>query len=245
MESLDLKVKNSQKFINFLQRFAPIEQTLLLELRTDKMLAKANTTIRDVVKYSCTPLEEIFEEGTVDTEIKIGIQNISKLCTAMKYFADSFTFKIFFKELNEENVATGLALKDDKLEVVLESSSMRIFTPISDETINNLTSDDLAIATFKFTKENQARLSQLLGFDSDAKEVTISLESKKGKLKACCKSFKLDIAETEGDDFVSEIGKKNYAFIDKEDAICYVKENMIVFISNESDTKTVIANPLD
>ena len=245
MEVLDLKVKNSQKFINFLQRFAPIEVTLLVEMRKDKMLAKANTTIRDVVKYSCVQLDEIFEESTIDKEIKVGIMNIPKLCTAAKYFSDSFNFRIFYDEVNNENVATGLALRDDKLEMTLETSTMRVFTPISDETIDTLTSEDDALSTFKFTKDNQARLSQLLGFDNDPKEVTITLESKKGKLKACCKTFKLEIGETDGEDFKNEIGKKNYTYVDKEDTICYVKENMIVFVSNESDTKTVIAYPLD
>lgn len=244
MKTLEFKVTNSGKFISFLQRFAVIEQSLLLEIKDKKLVGKTHTPEKSVVKYSSIDMEEVFDT-TTDENIKIGIMNIAKLCNAMKFFSDNFTMKITYSDEGEDTIASGINMQDDSIEVALPCGSMKLFTYISNDVLDRIGTTEGAAAEFSLTKEVQAKLSQLIGLDSDDKNLRIAFKSSNGKLKAQCKSFKLAVGEVEGDDINTAIFKSHYNYIDKEDTIAYVQDEKMVFVSSESDTKIIIGEAQD
>lgn len=239
MERTELTVKNATKLINFLQRFAVINQSLLLKIDKGCLFGITNTQEKNVVKFSTIELDEIFDNIGEPEDTKIGILNIKKICEAIKLFKDDeFTFFVIYDRISGENVATGFNLKNDKIEIVLPCAPMKLFIQFQKDILDKISSIEDPKAVFELSKDTQAELAPLLVLDDNKKSV-ISFNASGGVLKAACKTFKMTLASCDSD-VDTAILKEHYAYLDKEDLIAYVQEGKIVFVSQESDTKVVI-----
>lgn len=243
MNKLNLTLKNPEKLVGFLQKFAVIEPSLLLEIDKGRLVAKTFNPQKSVVKYSAIDMDELFEDFDSSIYIKVGIMNIAKLCTAIKFLNEKFTFNIIYEALSGENVANAINLKDDTVEIALPCGSMRLFQYIDDEKMKIIVGSNDSnsqIASFALTKDMQAKINQLTALDSDEKNLKIDFKGSNGVVKACSKSAKIEVGTFDGDNFESAIAKLHFNKIDKEDCIAYIKSGKIVFVSNESDTKIAI-----
>jgi hypothetical protein len=243
MGKLNLKVEKSQKFVNFLKRFQGIDNSLLLEITNDNVKAKSHTPEKSVVKYSAIPLDEVFSEySDINETVKIGILNIDKLSSSFKFFGESeFEFILDFDKVGNDNVGTGITLKNSSLEIEFQCASLKLFTYIDDALLNRITDTSTSKVDFVLPKEQQAKISSLFGIDSDNSKITFV---KKGKeVRADGKNFKLQVVDSDvatKPDTTIAVFKHHYAIIDREDAIVYLLDDKIVFVSNESDTRMII-----
>lgn len=243
MQKLNLKVDKSVKFINFLKKFSGIDNSLLIEIDKDVVKAKSYTPEKSVVKYSSIPLDEVFSEySDINEPIKLGIMNIDKLSSSFKFFGESeFNFEITYAAVNGENAGTGIVLKNSSLEIEFQCASLKLFTYITDDILVKITNTAQSKVDFILPKETQAKLSSLFGIDSDHPKITFK---KRGNyINAEGKNFKLQVLDTgvsTKDDVTISVFKHHYAFLDREDALAYIIEDKLIFVSNESDTKMII-----
>lgn len=243
MQKLNLKVEKSQKFIGFLKRFSGIENSLLIEISNGVVKAKSYTPEKSVVKYSAIPLDEVFSEySDINEPVKIGIVNIDKLSSSFKFFGESeFDFILEYDKVNGENAGTGIILKNNSLEIEFPCSSLKMFTYITDDILTKITDTAGSKVDFLLPKEQQAKISSLFGIDSDHSKITFN---KKGKeVLAEGKNFKLQLVDTGVDDKDNtklSVFKHHYAYLDREDAVVYIADEKLIFLSNESDTKMII-----
>lgn len=242
MNTLQFKVKNVQKFIGFLQKFSSVDQGLILEIKNEKLVGKTTTREKTVIKYSSIDQEEIFENAVSET-LKVGIVNIQKLCNAMKYFGDEFNFSVEYDQegIGEGavNVAKQIIMNDDNIEITLPCGKLQLFIDIPDDKMDAIASIEDPIATFAMTKDVQAKLNALNALDNDDKMARIKFVVANGEVTAQCKSFKYKLGNAEGTISIA-IYKTLYNHVDKDENIAYVQDGKIVFVSNESDTKTVV-----
>jgi len=180
--------------------------------------------------------------GKPGQSVKIGILNIDKLSSSFKFFGESeFEFIIEYDKVGDDNVGTGIVLRNNSLEIEFQCASLKLFTYITDDILDKITDITSSKVDFLLPKEQQAKISSLFGIDSDYSKITFN---KKGKeVHAEGKNFKLQIIDTGVDscpDTALSVFKHHYAYLDREDALVYIVKEKVVFVSNESDTKMII-----
>jgi len=242
MQKLNLKVEKSQKFNDFLKRFSSIENSLLMEVENGVIKAKSYTPEKSVVKYSSIPLDEIFSEySDINEPVKIGILNLDKLASSLKFFGEGeFEFNLEYEKVNGENVGTGITLKNNSLQIDFQCASQKLFTYITDDILNTITDTSTSKVDFLLPKEQQAKISALFGIDSDYSKLIFKKSG--NEILAAGKNFKFQITDNVGnnDNVELSVFKHHYAFLDREDSIVHIADEKLIFLSNESDTKMII-----
>jgi len=242
---LNLKLSKSSTLINFLKRFEAIDNSLLLEIKDNVLCAKSHTPERSVVKYSALELNEIFSEySDVKDELKIGIMNIKKFIDSLKFFGESdFEMIIDYEKVNTDFVGTLISMRNSSLNIEQQCGALKLFTYISDDILSRITDTSKSSVDFMMVKEQQVKLSSLFKIE-DYDRVTFLKDKNKIFVKG--KSYELLILEDsdlkKADDCKLTVYKNHYSFIDGENTKVYinVEGSKLIFISNESDTKTII-----
>jgi hypothetical protein len=241
-QKLSLRISSSNELINFLKRFSSIESSLLIEIDNGYMKAKTHTPERSVVKSSKIELSRIFVDlPEMNESVLFGVYNIDKLMNTFKHFPEGgVDFVLDYEKTAEGNVGTSITVSNDSLKINFDCASLRLFTHITDDMMERISTTDSSVVDFVLSKENQNRILSLSTIDSDHKLLTFDVKS--GKVSSLGKSFHLnllDLEDTSGETNIS-LYKQQFAYLDREDAIAYVSDDRIVFNSIETDTKTII-----
>ena len=241
-QKLSLRISSSNELISFLKRFSAIESSLLIEIDNGYMKAKTHTPERSVVKSSKIELSRIFVDAPDMSEsVLFGVYNIDKLMNTFKHFPEGgVDFVLDYEKTAEGNVGTSITVSNDSLKINFDCASLRLFTHITDDMMERISTTESAVVDFVLSKENQNRILSLSTIDSDHKLLTFDV--KEGKVSSLGKSFHLNLLnleDTSGETNIS-LYKQQFAYLDREDAIAYVSDDRIVFNSIETDTKTII-----
>lgn len=239
---LTLRIASSNELISFLKRFSSIESSLLIELEDGYMKAKTHTPERSVVKSSKIELSRIFTDSPeISENIMFGVYNIDKLMQTFKHFPEGgVDFVLEYEKTAEGNVGTTITVSNESLKINFDCASLRLFTHITDEMMERISTTDSSVVNFILSKENQNRILSLSTIDSDSKLLTFDV--KEGKVSSLGKSFHLNLLNLENIEDQTNISlyKQQFAYLDREDSIAYVSDDRIVFNSIETDTKTII-----
>lgn len=239
---LNLRISSANELINFLKRFSAIESSLLIELDGNYMKAKTHTPERSVVKSSKIELSRIFVDAPeINESILFGVYNIDKLMQTFKHFPEGgVNFVLEYEKSGDGNVGTSIVVSNENLKINFDCASLRLFTHITDEMMDRISTTDSAVVDFVLSKENQNRILSLSTIDSDHKLLTFDV--KEGKVSSLGKSFHLNLLNLENKNGETNISlyKQQFAYLDREDSIAYVSDDRIVFNSIETDTKTII-----
>jgi hypothetical protein len=242
-QQLVLQMSSPVELINFLKRFSPVSNNLLMEIEDGYLKAKTHTPERSVVKSSKIEINKVFgvtDGENIETTI-FGVFSLDKLIKSFSHFGESPLEFILEQENSEgQMVGTEIFLRNDSLKINFQCASLRLFTHITDEMMDRISDTSSASADFLMTREHQNRINALSGIDSDHKLLTMSLKS--GEVQASSKSFNLTITNIDNMSASSNISvyKTQFAFLDKEDMRVFINDDRMVFVSNESDTKTIV-----
>ncbi len=241
-QQLVLTMNSSASLVNFLKRFAPVSNSLLLEFEDGYIKAKTHTPERSVVKSSKTSLSDVFDSTGTDGIEKtlFGVYSVDKLIKSFSHFGDSpVEFILECEKTDEGWVGISIILKNDTLEINFQCASLRLFTHITDEMMGKIADASGAENSFVMAKESQGRINSLSGIDGDQKLVTI--EAKNGTAYARGKSFNLTLVPSKNDADVSiSVYKSQFSFLDKEDMTVHMNEDRLIFYSLETDTQMII-----
>ena len=242
MEKITLKVTNNNELVNFIKKFIPIENSMLLEFDNSVVKTKSHTPERSVIKYGEIPLESIFETSGIDRPFKVGIYNGSKLQKSLNYFSNSeFFIDIDLDEIDSELYATAISLRNQKLKITLPAASLSIFTYVKDEIMNQLSDTEICKNHFLLLKDEQTKINSLTSLDADEAKVTFEMNS--GNILIKNKIFEMKIND---DEQVNEVDmevsilKKHFQFLDNENTKVYLMTDKIVFKSIESETILIL-----
>ena len=172
---------------------------------------------------------------------KVGIFNVDKLKTAFKYFEESdFVFGFNLSKMQDEWVGTTIYMKNASLDISFSCASLSLFTQISDDIMDKITSTEGFKAKFLLQKEQLAKITSLFGIDSDYSKITFEIT--KGKIFVKGKNFKYEILDAANPDNEQSISvfKHHYSFLDNETTEIYVMDDKLVLISTESNTRLII-----
>lgn len=241
-QKLSLRISSSNELISFLKRFSAIESSLLIEIDNGYLKAKTHTPEKSVVKSSKIELSRIFVDiPEMNESVLFGVYNIDKLMNTFKHFPEGgVDFVLDYEKTGDGNIGTSIVVSNDSLKINFDCASLRLFTHITDDMMERISTTDSSVVDFVLSKENQNRILSLSTIDSDHKLLTFNV--KEGKVSSLGKSFHLNLLSLENKSSETNISlyKQQFAYLDREDAIAYVSDDRIVFNSIETDTKTII-----
>lgn len=241
-QKLNLRISSANELINFLKRFSAIDSSLLVEIDSTNMKAKTHTPERSVVKSSKIELSRIFvDTPEIKESILFGVYNIDKLMNTFKHFPEGgVDFVLDYEKTADGNLGTSITVSNESLKINFDCASIRLFTHITDEMMDRISTTESAVVDFVLSKENQNRILSLSTIDTDHKLLTFDV--KEGKVSSLGKSFHLNLLNLENKSGETNISlyKQQFAYLDREDSIAYVSDDRIVFNSIETETKTII-----
>jgi len=244
-QNLNLKISKAAKLINFLNKFSPIDNSLLIEMNETEMKAKNYTVEKALVKYSAIPLSEIFSEySEIKGDLKFGVHNIKRLVETCKFFGDTeFDMTLECSKINGETIGTLIVFKNSILTLEFQCAPLKLLNYVDDNTLNKKVFGDLTNAKVEFalSKENYGKVLSLFKLE-DTPKVTFVKKGKKVTIKGS--SFEILVVEDDNlktlpDHSLSTL-KTHYGYLDNENQDAYLMDDRIVFISKESDTKITI-----
>jgi len=251
---IEFTAKNVKVFSGWLKRFSLIDNSLLLEIDQLKSMfvAKSYNEERSVVKMSSIKFDDaglITKETKDPKRVKVGIFNILRLIKTMEQYGDEeFTITIEFQELVNESdtqyAGEKILLKNNKLKMNLDCTSLNIFKYISDDLfIGTIASID-SLGDFRLEKTIIEKINTLNNLDSDHKFMEFKFEDEKVNVSG--KSYELLITELKSiKDTSLSIFKDQYAALDVENYLVALGEDRLIFKSNDSETITVISKAQD
>lgn len=254
-KSIEFTANNVKAFTAWLKRFSLIDNSLLLEIDQahSKFTAKTYNEERSVVKRSSINFDDAGLTTQPDKDskrIKVGIFNIPRLIkTIEQYGNEEFTLNIDYQEIINENdtqyAAEKILLKNKNLKMNLDCTSLNIFKYISDELFNGtIASLDPILGNFSLNQSVINKIVTLNNLDSEYKFMLFEFKDKQVYVSG--KSYNLLIDDASADsNNVMTIFKDQYDAIDIEDYKVSMGEDRLVFISENSETVTVISKAED
>jgi len=248
-KTVEFTAKNVKTFTSWLNRFALIDNSLLLEIDQEKsmLIAKTYNEERSVVKMSQIKFDDA---GLISTpvkdpkRIKVGIFNIGRLIKTINQFADAeFTITIDFQDLvsDAETQYAGekILLKNKSLKMNLDCTSLNIFKYIPDDKFTTVIAKIETIGDFDLSKTTIEKIHTLNALDSDHKFMEFVFKT--NEIKVAGKAYDLLIGTTKAIDSSLTIFKDQYVSLDVENYSVALGEDRLVFTSTDSETTTVIS----
>ncbi len=249
-QKIEFSAKNVKPFTDWLKKFTKIDTALLLEVDeiNSEFISKVYNEERSVVKLSRINFEDAglkIKPSKDPKRVKVGIYNIVRLIKIMDQFNDDdFTFTVNYDEISGDTVEFAgltLLLKNKKLKMTVECTSLNIFKYISDDLFKDVISAlDSVVTTFELSATNIEKTNSLCALDNEHK----FMEFKSGKgFHISGKTFDLLIGEDVNTDDENSISifKEQFDSIDLENYTAKMGEDRIVFTSTSGSTVTVIS----
>lgn len=255
-KNIEFNVKSVSEFINWLKRFASINDALLLEIdkSNNEFIAKTYNEEKSVVKFSKLSFNDGNFEPTSNSSpnqrLKFGIHSLKKLTKTLSHFSDG-EFKFIFKydklvenDSSETLSGTSMLLKNNNLKVNINCTPLNIFKYIGDELIHENIANTESLLSFNIQREMIEKIVSLISLDTEYKYLKFLTKEK--KIYAKSKSFEYVIEEnSKGKNNVQdeeiEILKDQFSKIDVENYKCSMGEDRIVLHSIDSETITVLS----
>ena len=171
-----LKIKSRTNFIDFLSRFKPIQDNMVLEIRPTEIICKSSTEDRAVLKSSKMPLADVME-GEVEESIKLFIYSISRMVSIFKHFkpADEVSIDIKHENIGGEEIGISVTFKSKSTKIEIPCGDMSLFKYHPDDFLKKIvkrTTDNKKVE-FPFPKDAYATISGLCTLDEKKDPTTI------------------------------------------------------------------------
>lgn len=239
MKKQIFNLHNFNKFSSFLKKFSVIENSLLLEIENDKLIAKTHTPDKSVVKIASVLLTDLFDFKNIETG-KVGFYAINNFVKSFESFGDEkISLEIDLESVANEMTGTEIRAISKSLKLKFPCASPKIFKYIGADIIEKIKNADPEIISFRIQKDVYSKLTSLMAIDKETDTITIL--SKNGSV-----FFKGDLYEYElpgvsvSQDVELQIYKINFAFIDREDSEFIIADSRIFVNSLESETTIII-----
>jgi hypothetical protein len=253
-KTVEFTAKNVKAFTGWLNRFAAIDNSLLLEIDQTKsvFIAKTYNEERSVVKMSSIKFDEagLAAKVSVDPKrVKVGIFNIPRLIKIMNQFNDEeFAITIEFQEIVNETetqyAGEKILLKNKSLKMNVDCTSLNIFKYIPDNLFTTAIAAVTPLVKFELSKALIEKTNGLNGLDNDHKFVEFKYENK--EIFVSGKNYELLIGEsTAKTPAALTVFKEQYSTLDVENYDVNLGEDRLVFTSKDSETTTVISKAED
>ena len=249
-KQIQFTAKNVRAFTSWLKTFSLIDNSLLLEINTkdNEFIAKSYNEERSVVKFSKIKFDEggfILKKAPKDSDrIKVGIYNIPNVIKVFEHFGEE-EFSVIFKyeevinDSDKEYAGTSILLKNDNLKVGIECTSLNIFKYITDTQFHTKIASVDSLVKFNLEKDNINKINSLCNLNKEHK--FMQFLAKDNKIFAKSKSFELLLSVGAKDEASIDILKDQFIKLDIENYTVNFGEDRLVFISDESNTVTVIS----
>lgn len=245
-KTLVFKSNDVSNFVGWLKKFSSIETSLLLEINETKQefIAKSYNSEKSVVKYSKISFSEAGLEVTSklsDNFIKLGIFNISQLIKSLDQFrGGEFTITIKYDEVNNEWGGLSILIKDDRLKIKVDCTSLNIFKYISDELFKDVIMQTEEVSSFNFPVNNIEEILSLSNLDKEYKFLEFII--KNGNVYINGKTFELQIDSVlVNKQHVLSLYKEQFDKVDKENYDVTFGDDKLVFNSLDTNTITVLS----
>jgi len=251
MNKIEFATTNARTFSSWLKRFSILDNSLLIEvdLKNSYFIAKSHDEQRSTVKSSKIGFVDsglTIKASKEQKRIKVGVYNIPKLIKTFDHFNDAeFTFSISYDELLtgevKDLVGISLNMKNNKLKVDSDCTSLSIFKHISDELFDTkIASTDSKLTSFGLTDKIIGEINSLSGLDNDNK--FLEIRTKDNNIYVCGKTFELLIQEgVKCKDYSLNIFKEQFGNLDAENYEVSMCEDRLIFKSDDGLTTCVLS----
>jgi len=250
-KKIEFSAKNVKAFSAWLKKFSSIDTALLLEIdeSESQFLAKTYNEERSVVKLSSIKFDAAgftVKPSKDPKRVKVGIYNIARLMKIMDQFGDEeFLFIVNWDEIEGETkefAGINLILKNKKLKITVDCTSLGIFKYVSDELFKDrISAIDEVKVKFDLSQANIEQTNQLSALDEGK-----FLEFKNGaNIYVSGQTFDLllneKVDEHDGTEDTIDLFKDQFNSIDIEDYVVQMGEEKLVFTSSDEFTTTVLS----
>ena len=127
MSKQQFKLHNFTKLAEFLKKFSVIDNSLLLEIEADRLLAKTHTPDKSVVKVASILLTDLFDFTEV-TEGKVGFYAINNFVKSFDSFGDEqINLEIDLEKVSGESTGVEIRAISKNLKLKFPCASPKIF----------------------------------------------------------------------------------------------------------------------
>ena len=248
---MKLRITSIQNFLVFLKRLKSVEKSVILELTSEQLFCKVNTTEKSVKKYSSVPLTDVLE-GDVDwgklktDRVKIGIIDVTRLMEAFKHFRpeEDVYFELTTDKVDGDCVSTEMKLTSASLNIRLRCADLGLLSYVEDNILKMIHSKEDQDAQFKIYQSDFTTVLSLCGLETNSEDL-LSFEITDKNVHAFGDSFryKLNLGpseiETTGN-VISNIYKSQLSYMEAETCQVFVHGNRLVMFSEQSSTSIAI-----
>jgi hypothetical protein len=236
MKKIELNLLNSKLLIDFIIKFRVLDKNILLEISSDKLIAKTFKDELNIMKYGIIEFDDIFayskKNDKIDETIKLWVYNIDKFKAALLAVGDC-KFIISYDETDMS--ATQIELKTKNIKKIIKVLNNLEFNEIEGDKIEKLFDIKNCFANIYLNKEFLFKLKQLTDLEVEGGFVISTEDS---KIIFIGSEFELNfdgefkILNDEIKKFI--VNRSIFKFIDNEDYNVYLKENAILFFDNNN-----------
>jgi len=243
---LKLRVTNQQTFIDYLKRFKPVGEMLLLEIDEHQLSARQATAEHTTLKAAYIPLPTVFEGEVPEGIFRLGIFNIAKLIDSFGHFGptDIITFELNVYEASDGVfVGSKMSLKSSSVTISQPCADLALMTDISAKVVDNIvkTIEDNKLGQFVISRDEFLKLQKLSSKLND-KDDAITLKIEGGQVSFISTSFTMVLSgeKVDGEDAEMSLNSQKLNHADGERSEVVFAEDKALVRSLENNTLVIL-----
>ena len=243
---LVLTVTNQQTLVDYLKRFKPLGEMLLLEIDEHQLSARQATSEHTTLKGAYIPLPTVFEGDVQEGVFRLGIFNIVKLVDSFGHFgpADVIKFEVDFYEHSEGvYVGTKIALSSKSVQINQQCADLTLMSDVSEKVVASIVNqiEKNQLGKFTISREEFSKLQKLSSKLND-KDDAISLKVENGHVSFECNAFtmKIDTDKSEGEDAEMSLNSQKLNHADPDRSEIIFAEDKVLVRSLENNTLVIL-----
>lgn len=244
MQQFTLKTEKIEEIRGFLERFKKISQTLLLEIKSDSIVAKTYTPDKGFIKKSEMDIDHI---GSFDNApgmtIKVPFFNIDRVMKNIDLLPKGEISIVFHCEKAKESyLASKVHFIGDSLSIINACTEMDYVVSLGDQVYENIIKSAEKGIQFTLHKLQIKKITSLFDIDSAEKTVSIRLDKETERLHIFNDLYDYQIPEEiEGDlSNVLKIKKEYLSYLGDDTFKINLSEDKMIAHSTESNTTSII-----
>lgn len=244
--TLVLKVTNQQTFIDYLKRFKPVGEMLLLEIDEHQLSARQATPEHTTLKGASIPLPTVFEGDVQEGVFRLGIFNIVKLIDSFGHFSptDIIKFEVDYYELSDNvYVGTKIALSTSSVQINQPCADLALLTDISEKVVASIVNqiETNQLGKFTISRDEFTKLQKLSSKLND-KDDAITLKVENGNVTFECNAFtmKLNTDKSVGEDAEMSLNSQKLNHADPDRSEIIFAEDKVLVRSLENNTLVIL-----
>ena len=245
----EFNVTDVKPFIEWLKKFNEFTYgSILLEVTPEGFKAKTYTSDKSCVKGSFVYYKDInlFPTKEINETIFAGIYDLKKLMVLLKHFDEGeFKIKLSFEKMkendNEKLVCEYFNIINDEINFKVNCASLTGFTYIDDEKFDKICFIQDPVES-KISSNTIVKIKQLAALD---KCDLIRIHTGE-TLIFSGDNFKINASKLNNSlEYNTAIRKEFFSTIDNDECDIIISENKIVFVSDNNNSKTIIARSVE